>query len=93
MNGIDAVALALGQDWRAIESAAHSYASIGGRYLPLTSYKIKNDTFIGKIEMPISVGSQGGAIKSNPSYINCLRILDYPDAVTLSHIMLSVGLA
>lgn len=42
MNGIDAVALASGQDWRAIESAAHSYASLGGRYMPLTKYEIRN---------------------------------------------------
>ena len=40
MNGIDSVALALGQDWRAIEAAAHSYAAIGGRYMPLTKYWI-----------------------------------------------------
>ena len=57
MNGIDAVALALGQDWRAIESAAHSYASIGGRYIPLTSYWIEGKNFHGRIEMPISVGT------------------------------------
>ena len=93
MNGIDAVAVALGQDWRAIESAAHSYASIGGRYLPLTKYYIEGDNFHGRIEMPISVGSQGGAIKSNPSYSNTLKILGYPNAEELSHIMLSVGLA
>ena len=80
MNGIDAVAVALGQDWRAIESAAHSYASIAGRYLPLTKYSIQGDKFCGHIEMPISVGSKGGAIKSNPSYVNLLKILEYPDA-------------
>lgn len=47
MNGIDAVAIALGQDWRAIEAAAHSYASITGKYKPLTNYKIQGDYFIG----------------------------------------------
>ena len=56
MNGIDAVAVALGQDWRAIEAAAHSYASLGGRYMPLTKYEIVGDTFHGRIELPISVG-------------------------------------
>lgn len=81
MNGIDAVALAIGQDWRAIESAAHSYAALKGKqYQPLTSYYIKGDHFYGRIEMPISVGSKGGAIKSNPSYLNTLKILGYPDA-------------
>jgi len=93
MNGIDAVAVALGQDWRAIESAAHSYASVGGRYLPLTKYWIEGEDFCGRIEMPISVGSQGGAIKSNPSYVNLLKILDFPDATQMAQIMISVGLA
>ena len=72
MNGIDAVAIALGQDWRAIESAAHSFAAIKGRYMPLSSYKIKNGLFQGKIEIPISVGTKGGAISTNPSYINTM---------------------
>lgn len=70
MNGIDAVAIALGQDWRAIESAAHSYASIGGRYVPLTSYKIEGEDFKGRLELPIAVGTKGGAIETNPSYVN-----------------------
>ena len=84
MNGIDAVAVALGQDWRAIESAAHSYASIGGKYTPLTKYYIKDDFLHGSIEMPISVGTMGGAIKSNPSYTNTLKILGYPNAMELA---------
>lgn len=64
MNGVDAVALALGQDWRAIESAAHSFASITGKYLPLTKYHIDElqQLFKGRIEMPIAVGTKGGAI-------------------------------
>jgi hydroxymethylglutaryl-CoA reductase len=70
MNGIDAVALALGQDWRAIESAAHSYASFGHQYMPLTKYEIVGDMFHGRLELPIAVGAKGGAIETNPSYIN-----------------------
>ena len=84
MNGVDAVAVALGQDWRAIESAAHSYASIGGRYMPLTSYWVENQKLHGRMEMPVAVGSRGGAIKSNPSYMNALRILEFPDATLLA---------
>ena len=72
MNGIDAVAIALGQDWRAIESAAHSYAAMKGTYKPLSSYKVENGLFKGKIELPIAVGAKGGAISSNPGYINTL---------------------
>ena len=84
MNGIDAVALATGQDWRAIESAAHSYASISGRYLPLTHYWISDSKLHGRIELPISVGSKGGAIKSNPSYLNTLMLLGDPNAEQLA---------
>lgn len=96
MNGIDAVAVALGQDWRAIEAAAHSYASFGNtRYSPLTRYRISEDGehFEGRIEMPLSVGTKGGAIESNPSYINTHSILGFPSSVELGHIMMSVGLA
>jgi degradative hydroxymethylglutaryl-CoA reductase len=96
MNGIDAVALALGQDWRAIEAAAHSYAALGdNRYGPLTRYRISKDGeyFEGRIEMPLSVGTKGGAIETNPSYINTHSILGFPTSVELGHIMVSVGLA
>jgi len=93
MNGIDAVAVALGQDWRAIESASHSYASINGRYIPLTRYEIVDDMFCGRIELPLSVGTKGGAIESNPSYINTHSILGFPNSEQLGHIMASVGLA
>ena len=72
MNGIDAVAIALGQDWRAIESSAHSYASLKGKYMPLSSYKIEDGLLKGKIEIPIAVGTKGGAISTNPGYINTL---------------------
>lgn len=72
MNGIDAVAIALGQDWRAIESSAHSFASIKGRYMPLTTYKVEDGLLKAKIELPIAVGTKGGAISSNPGYINTL---------------------
>ena len=80
MNGVDAVAIALGQDWRAIESAAHSYASIKGRYSPLSHYEVVDGVFKGSLELPISVGTKGGAISTNPSYLNTLEIMGYPSA-------------
>lgn len=70
MNGIDAVAIALGQDWRAIESAAHSFAATSGKYGPLSDYKVVDGVLEGQIELPIAVGTKGGAISTNPSYIN-----------------------
>lgn len=84
MNGIDAVAIALGQDWRAIESAAHSFASITGKYLPLTSYKIEGEMFYGRLEMPIAVGTKGGAISTSPSYINTHMMMGYPTTEQLA---------
>lgn len=101
MNGIDAVALATGQDWRAIESAAHSaavYQNNNGRYSPLTKYTLKKNQkgeliFKGEIEIPISVGTRGGVIHSNPLYAQNLTILRNPDSRELAEIMISVGLA
>lgn len=84
MNGVDAVAIALGQDFRAIESSAHSFASFSGKYKPLTSYKIEGDIFIGRIEMPISVGTKGGAISTSPAYINTHMIMGYPSTEQLA---------
>ena len=80
MNGIDAVAIALGQDWRAIESAAHSFASIRGKYSPLSDYKVVDGVLKARLELPISVGTKGGAISTNPSYINTHLIMGYPTA-------------
>lgn len=93
MNGIDAVAIALGQDWRAIEAAAQSYASMEGKYKPLSHYWVENGMFHGKIELPISVGTKGGAISTNPSYINTHKIMGFPSSTELAQVMVSVGLA
>ena len=103
MNGIDAVALALGQDFRAIESGVHSFASINpndysySSYRPLTYYEIitiKNEKFLyGNLTIPLSIGTVGGAINSNSAYKNFLNILNNPNSVSLGHIMTSVGLA
>ena len=84
LNGIDAVAVALGQDWRAIESAAHSYASIDGKYKPLSHYCIEDSMLKGSLEIPISVGTKGGAISTNPSYINTHKIMGFPTAIELA---------
>ena len=69
MNGIDAVCLATGQDWRAVQSAAHAYAAKNGRYEPLTHYEIitkeNQRYFKGIIELPIAVGTVGGVLGRN----------------------------
>uniref|UniRef100_A0AAV1THE8 Hydroxymethylglutaryl-CoA reductase, degradative n=1 Tax=Peronospora matthiolae TaxID=2874970 RepID=A0AAV1THE8_9STRA len=100
MNGVDAVAVATGQDWRAIESAAHCYASRSGQYASLSHYEIDmardgtgERVLRGSLEMPIAVGSKGGALMTHPGYIATHAILQQPTARNLSGIIMSVGLA
>ena len=88
LNGIDSVCVATGQDWRAVESSAHSYACRSGRYMPLTSYQILEKGgekfFRGSLELPIAVGTKGGVVERNPLYKYTLEILGNPSASDLS---------
>ncbi|MDI6902568.1 MAG: hydroxymethylglutaryl-CoA reductase, degradative [Methanocellales archaeon] len=94
MNGITAVALATGNDTRAIEAGAHSYASFSGRYKPLTTYEKNEDgDLVGTIELPIAAGLVGGATKVHPVAIANLKILGVKTASELAEVMASVGLA
>jgi degradative hydroxymethylglutaryl-CoA reductase len=98
MNGIDAVAIATGQDWRAINSSAYSENALLGKPRPFTSYKIEEDSkgkefLVGAIELPIAVGVKGGATQSNPLYQQNLKLLGNPSSAELAQIILSVGLA
>ena len=94
MNGIDAVAIATGNDWRAIEAGAHSYAARSGRYAPLTTWERDPEgNLVGAIELPLAVGTVGGATKAHPQAQVSLRILGMPDARKLAIVMASVGLA
>lgn len=93
MNGIDAVAIATGNDWRAIEAGAHAYAAING-YKPLTIWKKNEDgDLYGKIKLPLAVGTVGGATKVHPMARICLKILGVKTAKELAEIMAAVGLA
>ena len=94
MNGIDALALATGNDWRAIEAGAHAYASRLGRYTALSKWsKNDNGDLIGQIQLPIKVGIVGAPIESNPAVALNLRILNVDSATELSKVMAAVGLA
>lgn len=94
MNGIDAVAVATGNDWRAIEAGAHAYAAISGKYLPLTRYrKLSSGDLQGEIELPLAVGIVGGATRSLQTAQLALAILGVKSASELACIMASVGLA
>lgn len=67
MNGIDAVAIATGNDWRAIEAGAHAYAARDGQYRPLSTWKVRDGALHGRIELPMQVGTVGGPIKVHPT--------------------------
>ncbi len=94
MNGIDAVVIATGNDFRAIEAGAHSYASITGQYLPLTRWeKNKDNDLVGTIELPLAVGIVGGATSVHPTAKTNLKILGVRTANELAEIIAAVGLA
>ncbi len=93
MNGIDPVALATGNDWRAIEAGAHAFAATSGRYAPLTAYRLDGEFLTGEIRLPISVGTVGGVTALHPTARACMKILGNPDARRLAGIMAAVGLA
>ena len=94
MNGIIAVALATGNDTRAIEAGAHAYASRNGKYEPLSIWEKDEDgDLIGWLEIPIAVGIVGGATRSNPVARVALKILGVKTSTELAEIMGAVGLA
>lgn len=94
MNGIDAVVIATGNDWRAIEAAVHSYAALSGTYQPLATWKQTFDGMIeGVLKLPMPIGTVGGSIAIHPKAKLGRKILGYKDAEELMMIIASVGLA
>jgi hydroxymethylglutaryl-CoA reductase len=93
MNGVDAVALATGNDWRAIEAGAHAWAARAGRYAPLSRWWIDDGHLRGEAELPLQLGTVGGALKANPLLPAVMRVLGDPPARKLCGIIAAVGLA
>jgi len=94
MNGVDAVALATGNDWRALEAGAHAYAARTGRYTSLTHWRrTEQGDLAGSLEMPLAVGIVGGATQSHPTARVALKVLGVQSAAELAHVMAAVGLA
>lgn len=96
MNGIDAVVIATGNDWRAIEAGAHTYAAVkgNGRYTALTDWHVnKNGDLYGEITLPMAVGMVGGATKVHPTARVAMKILGVQSAPELAQVMAAVGLA
>lgn len=94
MNGIDPVVIATGNDWRAVEAGAHAYAARDGQYTSMTKwYKDDEGNLVGELELPMAIGTVGGATRVNPMAQIALKILDINTAKELSKLMVSVGLA
>ncbi|MCL7384791.1 MAG: hydroxymethylglutaryl-CoA reductase, degradative [Thaumarchaeota archaeon] len=94
MNGVDAVVIATGNDWRAVEAGAHAYAARNGRYEPLSRWELdEHGNLVGTLEMPLALGIVGGATKTNPLARICLKILRVKTASELAEVVGAVGLA
>jgi hydroxymethylglutaryl-CoA reductase len=94
MNGIDAVIIATGNDFRAIEAGAHAYAARDGQYTSLTSYwKDETGNLVGEITLPLALGIVGGAGSIHPSAKICKKMMNVTSAQQLAELVASVGLA
>ncbi len=92
-NGIDALALATGNDWRAIEACGHAYAAAEGHYRSLSRAYVQEDCFYFELELPFAVGTVGGVTNLHPLAKAAMAILKYPNAATLMQLMAASGLA
>ncbi|MDC0671884.1 hydroxymethylglutaryl-CoA reductase, degradative [Nannocystis radixulma] len=94
MNGVDAVVLATGNDWRAMEAGAHAYAGLTGTYRPLATWRLDAEGWLcGAISLPAAVGVVGGATKVHPAARLALEILGATSGAELGQVMAAVGLA
>jgi hydroxymethylglutaryl-CoA reductase len=94
MNGVDAVVIATGNDWRAIEAGAHAYAARSGKYTSLSTWsKDADGNLVGTLEMPMAVGIVGGATKVHPAAQAAVKLMGVKTASELAEIIVSVGLA
>ncbi len=93
MNGIDAVVIATGNDWRAVEAGAHAYACRFGAYKPLSTWELdEKGNLVGSLELPLAVGIVGGATRTNPLAKISLKILGVRSARELAEVIGAVGL-
>jgi hydroxymethylglutaryl-CoA reductase len=94
MNGVDAVVVATGNDWRAVEAGAHAYAARAGRYTSLSTWaRDAAGNLVGTLEMPLTVGVVGGATRAHPTARVALKIMGVQRAHELAEIVAAVGLA
>jgi hydroxymethylglutaryl-CoA reductase len=94
MNGVDAVVLATGNDWRAVEAGAHAFAARSSRYAPLATWRCGNDGALeGSLEMPLALGCVGGTLRVHPAARLSLRLMGIQSATELALVAASVGMA
>jgi hydroxymethylglutaryl-CoA reductase len=94
MNGVDAVVIATGNDWRAVEAGAHAYAARSGRYTSLSTWGADaQGNLAGTLEMPMAVGIVGGATRVHPTARAALKLIGARSAAELAEVIVSVGLA
>jgi hydroxymethylglutaryl-CoA reductase len=94
MNGIDPIVIVTGNDWRAVEAGAHAYAARSGRYTSLSSWgKDGHGNLTGTLELPMAVGTVGGATRVHPTAQAALKLMKVSTAAELAEIIVSVGLA
>jgi len=93
MNGVDAVVIATGNDWRGVEAGAHAFAAANGRYRPLAVWRAEGDALAGRLEMPMAVGTVGGTLHAHAGARLGQRLLGVTDAKTLAMVIGAAGLA
>jgi hydroxymethylglutaryl-CoA reductase len=95
MNGVDAVVMATGNDWRAVEAAAHAYAARSGKYAPLATWKLVEDGAVlaGEIELPLALGTVGGALRAHSGARLALDLMGIKSAAELAMVAAAAGLA
>lgn len=94
MNGIDPIVIATGNDWRAVEAAAHAHAARDGRYSSMTTWSVdKEGNLVGELELPMSVGIVGGSIRVHPMAQTVLKLMNVESAEELAQVIVAVGLA
>jgi len=93
MNGIDAVVIATGNDWRAVEAGAHAFAARSGRYSPLSIWRRDGDALVGFLELPLALGTVGGTLRVHPSARLSLKMMGITEASDLAACAAAVGLA
>jgi hydroxymethylglutaryl-CoA reductase len=93
MNGLDAVVIATGNDWRAVESGAHAFAARSGQYSPLCTWRAEGDDLVGSLEIPLSLGTVGGPSRVHDGAKMGLRVVNPSSATELAMVAASVGMA